>query len=341
MKTYLFLIILFLVYEAGDAQNESKLIIDASPDQTNMNPLIKLRSFTATDIMGITSGNPSNTFIGVRAGEDNMTGGGNTGFGYVALANVKGGSNNTGLGAFVTANNPEGNQITAIGSGALTQTHASSVNTSVGSNAGYLRDYGWNNVLVGANTEANQHDLFNIIAVGQGTLVTGSSTARFGNSATGSYGGWANWTNVSDGRYKKNVRSNVPGLEFILRLKPVTYQLDFTSINCILDENKVTDCSASLKNAIEEKERVVQSGFIAQEVERVAEELNYSFSGVDCPKNSNDYYGIRYAEFVVPLIKSVQELNQALINQQVNLIAEQKSLCNRLSEIESLMRMND
>ena len=67
--------------------------------------------------------------------------------------------------------------------------------------------------------------------------IGGSSTARFGNSATTSYGGWANWTNVSDGRFKKNVRTNVPGLAFITRLRPITYNLDATGLDAFLHRN--------------------------------------------------------------------------------------------------------
>jgi uncharacterized coiled-coil DUF342 family protein len=55
--------------------------------------------------------------------------------------------------------------------------------------------------------------------------------------------------------------------------------------------------------------RSANTGFVAQEVEQAANELNYAFSGVDAPKNENDFYGLRYAEFVVPLAKAVQELH--------------------------------
>ena len=54
----------------------------------------------------------------------------------------------------------------------------------------------------------------------------------------------------------------------------------------------------------------------AQEVEEAAQSLGYEFSGVDAPKNADDLYGLRYAEFVVPLVKAVQELyttNEALV----------------------------
>ena len=55
------------------------------------------------------------------------------------------------------------------------------------------------------------------------------------------------------------------------------------------------------------------SGFIAQDVEALSKSLGYEFSGVDAPKNSKDIYGLRYADFVVPIVKSVQELNDLLI----------------------------
>ena len=49
---------------------------------------------------------------------------------------------------------------------------------------------------------------------------------------------------------------------------------------------------------------------MAQEVEDAASELGYEFSGVDAPKNEGDRYGLRYSQFVVPLVKAVQELNE-------------------------------
>lgn len=58
-----------------------------------------------------------------------------------------------------------------------------------------------------------------------------------------------------------------------------------------------------MRNAISEKERMTWTGFIEQEVEQAAKDLGYDFSGVDKPKNADDLYGLRYAEFVVPLVK--------------------------------------
>ena len=49
------------------------------------------------------------------------------------------------------------------------------------------------------------------------------------------------------------------------------------------------------------------TGFIAQEVEQAAKEVGYDFSGVRAPENKDELYSIGYSEFVVPLVKAVQE----------------------------------
>ena len=55
-------------------------------------------------------------------------------------------------------------------------------------------------------------------------------------------------------------------------------------------------------------EKIKFSGFIAQEVEQAAKDAGYDFSGIAIPKKSTELYTLRYAEFVVPLVKAVQEL---------------------------------
>ena len=64
--------------------------------------------------------------------------------------------------------------------------------------------------------------------------------------------------------------------------------------------------------AREAKSVIRYTGFLAQEVETAAKSSGFDFSGVDAPKNDQDLYGLRYSEFVVPLVKAVQE-QQALI----------------------------
>jgi hypothetical protein len=93
------------------------------------------------------------------------------------------------------------------------------------------------------------------------------------------------------------------------------------------------------------KEQKVYTGFIAQEVEAAAESLNYTFSGVDEPKNENDYYGLRYAMFTVPLVKAVQELTaqNTFLNDVVSALKSENAdlkaqLTERLEAMEERMR---
>ncbi len=61
---------------------------------------------------------------------------------------------------------------------------------------------------------------------------------------------------------------------------------------------------------MQNKEKINYSGFIAQEVEAAAKKIDYDFSGVHKPQNDKDPYGLSYADFVVPLVKAVQELSK-------------------------------
>jgi hypothetical protein len=63
-------------------------------------------------------------------------------------------------------------------------------------------------------------------------------------------------------------------------------------------------------------ENKTSSGFIAQEVEQAAKELNYDFDGIYKPQNDKDTYGLGYQQFVVPLVKAVQEQQQMILDLQ-------------------------
>jgi hypothetical protein len=249
----------------------------------------------------------------------NTTGYNNTAIGSTAMNANSTGFYNAALGDAALYSNTVGVGNTACGSGTLYTTTQSSYNTTLGYHAGYAKNLGWNNTLIGADCNTTANDMFNSVALGHNVAITASNQARIGNSFTSSIGGYTNWTNISDGRYKKNICEDVRGLDFIMKLRPVTYQLDVTGLSLKLDESKVDRQAPGLKAAMDEKESIVQSGFIAQEVEQAAASLGYEFSGVDKPKNEDDLYGLRYAEFVVPLVKAVQELQQQVqeLRQQV------------------------
>lgn len=262
----------------------------------------------------------NNVAVGTSAAEENTTGGDMVAIGNLALGANRSGNDNTAIGNSALAFNNTGSGNTAVGSYALERTTNSYYNTVVGYNSGEAYDNGYNNVFVGANCDVNGAGYFNVIAIGQATVCTASDQARFGNPATNSIGSYADWTNFSDSRYKRNMRENVKGLDFIMRLRPITYNLDVTGIRHHLGQADPKD--APTQQSIRNREATVFSGFAAQEVEQAASASGYDFSGVDKPKNANDFYGLRYGDFVVPLVKAVQE-QQAMIKALTEKVEQQ------------------
>ncbi|MEM6699596.1 MAG: tail fiber domain-containing protein, partial [Bacteroidota bacterium] len=169
-------------------------------------------------------------------------------------------------------------------------------------------------------------------AIGYQANVAANNEIFLGNSSIASIGGVVNWTATSDGRFKKNVKENVIGLDFINQLRPVTYHYDAKKLHTQKGFETET-----LADALAEKEQIRYSGFIAQEVEAAAKQLDYDFSGVDVPQYEGGIYGLRYAEFVVPLVKAVQELS-AENKAQANIIAEQQA---KIEQLEAQAKRMD
>ncbi len=296
-----------------------------------------------------TTGN-NNTANGYQSLQSNTTGSVNTANGYQSLLFNNTGNNNTANGAYSLYANTAGYENTAegynalyanttgidntvTGAYALARTTAANFNTIMGSYAGYNYDLSYGNTFIGSHSDASFAGAFNDIAIGFGAACTDNSQARIGNVSTSSIGGYANWTNISDGRYKKNLRENVQGLAFIMKLRPVTYNLDITGLGNKLKEGRGKEMNAAMKTAMAEKEQIIQTGFVAQEVEQAAKATGYDFSGVDKPKTDAGLYGLRYSEFVVPLVKAVQEQQQ-----MIELLKQQNAVL--VKRVETLEKQN-
>ena len=162
------------------------------------------------------------------------------------------------------------------------------------------------NTAVGYNADVTANNLSNATAIGYNAAVNASNKVVIGNSSVTSIGGFANWSNFSDGRFKQNVKEDVPGLSFISKLRPVTYTLNVDAINEFNSKDLPAEKKQQVLNA--DKKNEVYTGFMAQEVEQAAKSLNYIFSGIDKPKDaSKQTYALRYSDFVVPLVKAIQE----------------------------------
>ena len=264
-----------------------------------------------------------NTANGVLALASNQTGKGNVAVGSNALFNGNT-SYTVAVGDYALEQVKAGIQNVAIGSKAGNQTTGSynsylgyqagfydtaSDNTAIGNLAGWTVANGIGCTYLGANAGPTTAGLTNATGIGYNVTPTASNQVRIGSSAVTSIGGQVSWSSLSDGRFKKNIKDNVPGLAFINLLKPVTYTFDFASLKKFKGEDvKEAGLKANAEASLADK--IIHTGFVAQDVEAVAKKMNYDFDGVDAPKNEKDAYGIRYAEFVVPLVKAVQELSK-------------------------------
>jgi hypothetical protein len=274
----------------------------------------------------------TNCAVGYGTLYNNTSGYSNTAMGYSSLSGNIGGYDNSAFGRDALRNNrgTYGVRNSAVGAQALLRTTNSQFNTAIGYNAGWQYDLGWNNTILGANSDGRFAGQYNIVAIGQGVICPDNSTARIGNSATWSIGGYTSWTNFSDGRFKKQVEENVKGLDFIMKLRPVTYHLDIAGVSKQSGENAGQDWDDKMKQAITEKEKVLFSGFVAQEVEEAAKASGYDFSGVDKPRTGQGYYGLRYSDFVVPLVKAMQEQQLVIeeLKKKINALEKKNGMVN-------------
>jgi hypothetical protein len=130
----------------------------------------------------------------------------------------------------------------------------------------------------------------------------GSGGLRWANifGATGA-------VSTSDVRLKENIINSTLGLDFINALRPVSYKFkNYTSQSYPdIDGNTTTVQHTFVRT---------HYGLIAQEVETVL--TNNSMTTNDFAgfihDVSEDFYGLRYEEFIAPLIKAVQQLTTRL-----------------------------
>ncbi len=262
------------------------------------------------------------TFVGYLAGYSNKDGFDNTFLGVNAGVSNTTGAYNTFTGLDAGYTNVSGSRNSATGLQALGQS-TSDCNTALGYQAGYTIKTGKENTFVGCSADASG-DYSNSGAFGSGASTTADDMIIIGNSAVNYIGGYSDWHNISDGRFKNNVTENVKGLDFIKRLRPVTYNLNASGLNSFINQNRAHSVDSS-GNPISSclldfnaSSSIVHSGFIAQEVETAEQASGFTSSIVHVPVNASDPYSLSYAEFVVPLVKAVQQLdsvNQTLQSQ--------------------------
>ncbi len=241
-----------------------------------------------------TSGN------GVAIGfeSSNLSLGNNTAVGYQALKNTTKG-NSTAIGHQALLNNSTGFVNVAIGYGAGVSSTTGSSNTFIGSSSGSNVTTGSNNIAIGDNAQV--------------PTATASNQIRLGNTSINYAGVQVAWTITSDKRYKSNIQNSNLGLDFIKKLRPVSY----TRLN---DSTKKTEY-----------------GFIAQELEQVLNTSGAANSGI-INKDDAGMYSVRYNDLISPLVKAVQEQQKLIETQKEDNDKLKKQLEFLMTEMEKIKK---
>jgi hypothetical protein len=112
-------------------------------------------------------------------------------------------------------------------------------------------------------------------------------------------------------------------------LRPITYHFEKAKYSRFIGEKQDENYVQKLQK--QDALNKTSTGFIAQEVEALAKNLNYDFDGLYKPQNNKDAYGIGYQQFVTPLVKAVQEQQEIIRKQQFQI----EKLEKRISTIEN------
>ena len=296
---------------------------DAQNLEFRTNNIIKLRLTQQGQLGFVNSG--GSVMIGINAGDnDDLTSNDNTFVGTISGQNTTTGDLNTALGYNSLNTNSDG-----IG------------NTAIGVNALITNASGTNNTGLGRGANVSTSNLTNATAIGFGSTVNASNKVRIGNAAVTLIEGQVAYTFPSDARFKFNIKENVPGLDFIKKLKPVTYNFDTKKFDAHINPNR--------KEAIDEidftsSSTIVHTGFLAQDIEKICTELGYNFDGLHIPDTSNptDNYSVANSQFIMPLVKAMQEQQEIIETQKTELeqlkveLEKLKSLEERITVLEKI-----
>ena len=170
----------------------------------------------------------------------------------------------------------------------------------MGRNAGASVAAGSNNLLLGTDAGRTGSPGGNINSESN-EIVLGDENITAANIQV-------DWTVASDKRDKTDVTPMEMGLEFVNKLEPVTYKWDKRS--------KYVEKGEDFRDLITDgthKEDWLDTGFLAQDVEKLESEYGYNIADktnlTTTLSDDGNQYGLTYSKFVPMLVKSVQELS--------------------------------
>ncbi|MCM2348379.1 MAG: tail fiber domain-containing protein [Bacteriovoracaceae bacterium] len=116
--------------------------------------------------------------------------------------------------------------------------------------------------------------------------------------------------NTSDAREKKEIKDSNLGLDFVNKLRPVSYKW---------------------KNGADND---VYYGLIAQETENVLKDKKLTKTSIVSYDKKADKFGVRYSELIAPLIKAVQELYNKFTGHDEALVVQGSQIASKADKVE-------
>jgi hypothetical protein len=297
---------------------------------------IRMNNLQAGRIESSSVGFSANTYFGYRAGIFGVSGQGNVAIGNRALSGGASGGVNVAIGEDALLSNGGGQGNTAIGQASLVNNLFGQSNTAVGQSALSVNVGGFNNTSIGSSADVSVNNLNNATAIGNLATVNASNKIRLGNTSVTVIEGQVAYSFPSDGRFKNVLSNEVKGLDFITKLRPITYTFDTRKFDEFLMQNMPESIKTKRLESMnyEESSKIIHTGFIAQEVEQAAKESGFVFDGVNAPKNENENYSVAYSQFVVPLVKAIQEQQKIIEDQKATNDKLQKQVSDMQKQID-------
>ena len=284
----------------------------------------------------------NNTSIGGYTLYSNTIGTDNNANGYFCLFSNTTGSRNVASGSECMQNNTLGFGNSAYGDGSLAGNTSGDRNTAIGYSSLTTNTTGLGNSAFGYLANVSTVALTYSTSLGYNAIANASSKVRIGGTNVGVIEGQVAYSFPSDARFKYNIQENVPGLNFIKALKPVTYNFDTKKFDIHLMQNMPDSIQKERmkNNDYTESSNMVHSGFLAQDIEVACKKLGYNFDGLHIPDvtNKTDNYSVAYSQFIMPLVKGMQEqqnIIETLQKQNEILQKQNAAILMRLEKLEN------
>lgn len=234
---------------------------------------------------------------------------GDIGVGEGVLEDLTTGVNNCGFGRFSLNTNTTGQSNSSFGRSSLNTNTTGDFNSAFGVSALGLKQ----------DTSPNT-DLDNCTGLGNQSRASASNQVQLGNSSTTTFA-YGAVQDRSDARDKADIADSPLGLDFVNKLRPVSFRWDmrddYTGVN---DKGETVRIE---KDGSKKRSRL-HYGVIAQELKAVMDEVGVDFGGYQDHSKSEggcDVLSVGYTEFIGPLIKAVQELSSQVEDLKLKLKA--------------------